>query len=128
LSQCAYCGAAFEVDPPPAASVAQQTYREPAPSAAGPARRDWSELKPYYQVAFNTIEREGGGMTVSWNWAAFFFPWIWYLYRGMVAKGLIALLLSLATSGAAWLFISLYAGLYGNYDFYLLKAKDKQLW
>jgi hypothetical protein len=90
--------------------------------------RDWSHLKPYYQVAFAAIDDAGGAMTPRWNWAAFLFGWVWYFFRGMFLKGLLLLIVSVATAGFGWVVLCIYTGLYGTYDFYLLTAKGKQLW
>lgn len=121
LAACAYCGAAFAT----AAAVSAPTGAEPASG-----RRDWSGEKPYYQVAFAEFDKTvGDTWQVKWNWAAFFFSWIWYLARGMPAKGLILLGVSIVLSfGLAWWVVSIYTGLYGTWDLYQMKAKGKQTW
>lgn len=127
LSACAYCGAAFPAAPAP--DVGQQLNNSFNTLLQGTGgTRDWSDLKPYYQQAFAEIERAGGTMTAKWNWAAFLFGAIWYLVRGMPLKGIGIILLTLISGGTLGFFLWIYAGLFGTYDFYLLKAKGKQLW
>ena len=46
----------------------------------------------------------------------------------MPLKGVIFIILNLISGFTLGFFIAVYAGLYGTYDFYLLKAKGKQLW
>ncbi len=66
-------------------------------------------------------------MQTHWNWPAFFFGPFWYLVKGMPAKGAIYLTIVIATHGFG-LFLAVYAGLYGAWDYYLKEAKGKQLW
>lgn len=82
----------------------------------------------YYEQKFKNIE-EGNGI-VSWNWFAFVFIWAWYFSKGMWAKGLIILFLMSITFWLVFpLFILwIYCGIFGNYDYYLLESKSKQLW
>lgn len=42
----------------------------------------------------------------------------WYLFRGMVARGLLLLLFCLATLGIGVLPVWIYCGFFGNRDFY----------
>jgi hypothetical protein len=86
-------------------------------------------MADYYELKFSEI-KENGGFKVSWNWFAFMFVWMWYFSKGMWAKGLAILFLMCVTF---WLVLPLvvlwlYCGLFGNYDYYLLKTKNKQLW
>lgn len=37
----------------------------------------------YYQEKFDKFDKKGPGLKASWNWAAFFFPIGWALYRKM---------------------------------------------
>ena len=52
----------------------------------------------------------------------------WYLAKGLWVKGLLMLLIAVITAGMAGIFIWIYAGIAGNYDYYLLRRKGKQLW
>lgn len=126
---CSYCGSAVtKKDVSPAVShesIPATQVAEPAPETVS---QNWSSLPLYYQEAFLEIERNGGKFMAKWNWAAFLFGCIWYFVRGMWAKGLILLLIALGTSGTAIIFLWIYSGIAGTYDYYLLKAKGKQLW
>lgn len=54
----------------------------------------------------------------GWNvWATVFGPF-WYFYKGMGSKGLILLLISLATLGIGIIPVWIYCGYRGNRDFY----------
>ena len=124
---CAYCGVPLSTE---AAQPVQDQLANKVNSLfqGDGGTWNWSSLKPFYQAAFAEFEKNGGKMAVCWNWPAFLFGWIWYLVRGMPLKGIIYLTLGLVTSGLLWLPLMVYGGLYGTYDFYLLKAKGKQLW
>lgn len=107
---CQHCGAAVA---PPGAAV--------APS--GGAR--FAHLPEYWQKVFGKFD-QNSTMQTYWNWPAFFFGPIWYLVKGMPAKGLLYVLIM--ATGIGWLFLLVYAGLYGAWDYYLKEAQGKQLW
>jgi hypothetical protein len=81
----------------------------------------------YYAEVFTRIEANGAFLA-TWNWAAFFFSGIWYLVKGMLVKGVLMFVLAILTYGVASPLIWIYAGIAGNYDYYLLRRKQKQLW
>ena len=84
--------------------------------------------------AFAIFARHGGRFVPTWNWKAFVFGPLWYLRRGLYAKGLVLLGLSVCPfftlaltvllSGA----ILVYCGVAGNWDDYLRKVKGTQWW
>ena len=84
--------------------------------------------KPYYQERFATFDANGGKFTPTWNWAAFLFGIFWYLFKGMWAKALIMLLAVFVFAGMPAPVFWIYCGLFGNWDYYLLKRKKTQLW
>jgi len=93
------------------------------------------DLTPYYRDKFQRFDANGGRYVATWNWPAFFLTWLWYLSKGMVAKGLVllgtVLVLMVSIPGATLLItllMWLYGGLAGNYDYYLLKRKNTQWW
>ena len=45
----------------------------------------------YYLKRFESFDDRGGGLIPSWNWAAFFFTWLWVLYRKMYAAFFVVL-------------------------------------
>ena len=60
----------------------------------------------------------------GWSWAAFAAGPFWYLYHGMVGKGLVMLCIILATLGIGIIPVWIYCGIKGNKDFYtFLKEK-----
>jgi hypothetical protein len=78
-------------------------------------------------------ERNGRFM-VTWNWRAFLFGPLWYLRKGLYAKGLVLLALvvlplgTLATTVLVSLAAFLYCGLMANWDYYLWSVERKQWW
>ena len=83
-----------------------------------------------YERKFAEFEAGQGAFKPSWNWWAFMFVWMWYLSKGMWAKGLAILFLMALTF---WLVLPLiilwiYCGVFGNWDLYLKEVKGKQLW
>ncbi|MGO9572349.1 MAG: hypothetical protein ACLP5H_32945 [Desulfomonilaceae bacterium] len=93
---------------------------------------DYSKQDAYYRVKFDQFERNGGSFKPTWNWAAFFCCALWYISKGMWGKSLliffVALVLVLITAGVAAPLLWVYSGLFGNYDYYLLKKKNTQWW
>ena len=49
----------------------------------------------YYIRQFNKVSANGS--SVSWNWPAFLFNWIWMLYRGMISNPLTWVFLAIQT-------------------------------
>lgn len=92
--------------------------------------RDRADAAP----AFVNFARNGGRFVPTWNWKAFVFGPLWYLRRGLYAKGLVLLGLSICPfftlavtvliSGA----ILVYCGVAGNWDDYLWRVEGTQWW
>ena len=80
----------------------------------------------YYQRAY--AQFDAGGSKVVWNWAAFLFGAIWYLFRGMWAKALLLVALLIFTGGLLAIPVWIYGGLMGTYDDYLLRRRGTQGW
>jgi zinc-ribbon domain/Protein of unknown function (DUF2628) len=115
---CQNCGAAVPSQAPqPGAQAATVT-------PAGTGR--FAYLSEYWQKVFGKFDQSPTRMQTYWNWPAFFFGPIWYLVKGMPAKGLLYVLIM--ATGIGWLFLLVYAGLYGAWDYYLKEAQGKQLW
>ena len=117
---CQKCGTLI---PPPGPQPGGQAATV-TPDAAG----RFAHLPQYWQSVFRKFDQRPAQMQTSWNWPAFFFGAFWYLVKGMPAKGVLYLLVSVATTGVGWLFLMVYAGLYGAWDYYLKEAQGKQLW
>lgn len=65
----------------------------------------------------------------GWNTIAGVTGPFWYLSRGMTGRGLLMLVLCLATLGIGILPIWIYCGFYGNRDLYrFLKRKGVFIW
>jgi hypothetical protein len=85
-------------------------------------------------AAYAIFAGHGGRFVPTWNWRAFVFGPLWYLRRGLYAKGLIllglsvcpffTLLVTVLLSGV----ILVYCGVAGNWDDYLWKVKGTQWW
>jgi hypothetical protein len=93
---------------------------------------DYSKESDYYREKFDQFERNEGSFKLTWNWAAFFFWWMWFLIKGMWGKAIVLFFLALGLWGVrSWIAIPalwVYGGLFGNYDYYLLKKKHTQWW
>lgn len=116
---CASCGTPAS----PAQTAAPGAPPQPIPGAAG----RYAHLPPYWQAVFQKFDMRPGQMQTHWNWPAFFFGPFWYLVKGMPAKGAIYVAVIIATFGFG-LFLAIYAGLYGAWDYYLKESRGKQLW
>jgi len=117
---CQHCGAR---------TAPEQVAAAPSPpaGAAGPAGK-YAYLPPYWQDIFQQFDQRPGQMQTRWNWPSFFFGAFWYLVKGMPAKGALYFVISIASAGVGWLFLAIYAGLYGPWDYYLKEVQGKQLW
>jgi len=61
----------------------------------------------------------------GWNWLSFLFGPFWYLFNGLVGKGIILLIITVFTIGFGAPIIWIYCGLRGNSDLYEKKLKNK---
>jgi hypothetical protein len=107
---CPNCGAAVPRGGPPSADAGR-----------------FAHLPEYWQKVFGKFDQSPTKMQTHWNWPAFFFGPFWYLVKGMPVKGAFYILIVVGTAGLG-LFLAVYAGLYGAWDYYLKEAKGKQLW
>ncbi len=93
---------------------------------------DYSNESDYYRAKFDEFERNQDSFKPTWNWAAFFLFCIWYLAKGLWGKALLLFILALVlgglTIGIGDILLWIYAGMFGNYDYYLLKKKNTQWW
>ena len=116
---CGSCGTTVPSQGPPSGGQAPVA----APDAAG----RFAHLPAYWQNVFRKFDRDPAKMQTHWNWPAFFFGPFWYLVKGMPVKGALYLLIVIGTAGFG-LFLAVYAGLYGAWDYYLREVQGKQLW
>jgi hypothetical protein len=87
------------------------------------------------RAAFARFDDNHGRFVPTWNWRAFIFGGLWYFRQGMGPKGgllVAATFVSLVLPLEAGILLSVvglvYAGLFGNYDHYLLTEKHTQWW
>jgi hypothetical protein len=92
--------------------------------------KDRAAAEPIFAI----FARRGGAFVPTWNWRAFVFGPLWYLRRGLYAKGLVLLGLSvcpfftLALTILLGCVVLVYCGVAGNWDDYLWKVKGTQWW
>jgi hypothetical protein len=89
---------------------------------------DYGTEKPYYAKRFAAFDAAGGAFKPTWNWFSLLFGPLWYLYKGLWAKGALMIVITLALAGVPAIIFWVYAALAGNYDFYLLRRRGTQLW
>ena len=77
----------------------------------------------YYMQKFSIFGSLGGDFAVSWNWAGFFVPQLWFLYRKMYLFGIILLLVSICFPFIGWLLSSIVVGACGNHAYYTHATK-----
>jgi hypothetical protein len=118
--KCKHCGSVINQE------KLTQTLHSMSGTADSAVRRP--DLSEYYKNAFEKIDANNGGFTVIFNWAALFFGALWYLYKGMWAKGLIMIAIGFLLAGLPFFFFWIYCSISGTYDYYLLTVKKKQLW
>lgn len=141
---CLNCSAALRVSE----SQGLQPYRDPfaysSPGvAAAPQTQYYAQptagyrfagLSPYYQQEFSQIAASGELYKGRWNWAAFFFGGLWALTKGAWATFLVTFAINLVVIGVTcgwgspiiFVFPIIY-GLRGNYIYYNVAAKNKQI-
>lgn len=137
---CPQCGSVLLEKPPEGKLHFQEQKQidkkiEPINIALEPVKTEeistlssiYPEETPYYQEQFAKIDQNNGKRTAIFQWPPLLLGPFWYIYKGMWAKGGILLGVGFFTGGMLIPFLSLYAGFYGNYDYYLYKVKKQQL-
>lgn len=110
----------------------------PADQQSAPTRRaqivesslsaKYGPEKAYYATRFESFDVAGGAFKPTWNWFSLLFGPLWYLYKGLWAKGALMIVITFALAGVPAVFFWLYAAIAGNYDYYLLRRRGTQLW
>lgn len=116
--KCKHCGSVID----------QAKLKQTLHGMGGTTSSNAEGLSDYYKNAFAKIDANNGGFTVVFNWSAFFFGALWYVYKGMWVKGLLMIAIGFILAGLPFLFFWLYCAIAGTYDYYLLTVKKKQLW
>lgn len=78
-------------------------------------------LTPYYQQEFQRIYESNGQYRGKWNWAAFFFTWLWAFTKGAWVAALIILFIGLPLvfiSNVFGIIICIIMGIWGNKIYY----------
>lgn len=93
---------------------------------------DFSGLSPYYQDEFKKIYESNEKYKGKWNWAAFFFEWIWALTKGvwlpLIITIVVSIVLSLTVFGIIFIIVFPFIyGIRGNYMYYNAYVKNKQI-
>lgn len=101
---------------------------EPRASTGTPESAEYVGLPAYHQNVFRRFDEAGGGFDATWNWAAFFFGSLWYFSKGIWVKALIQVGILIFTAGLGFFLVWIYCGIAGNYDYYLLARRGKQLY
>ena len=113
----------------PVSEVIGELRAEETPEQALHTRPEaYADEHPVYREAFLKFDAIGGGFVATWSWVGFFFGLFWYLYRGMFGKAAGLFIIFLLTLGIGWFPFALYCGIWGKWDYYLLRVKGKQLW
>jgi len=145
MAQCPSCGAGVEVVPgrcrkcgtsiaapasAPVVTVAGSGYSAAAAAPAlerGSAPPSFAGLSNYYQMEFSKIYNSNETYKGRFNWAAFLFGPLWALSKGLYVAAIIALVASVATGGFLGLVAAAVFGGRGNWFYYCLFVKGKQL-
>lgn len=107
---------------------ATAVFRELSKTTQGTADElNLSVLNPYYKDEFKKIHDSGETYKGKWNWAAFWFGPIWALTKGAWGAALTSFVVSLLTLGLGGLVYGFVFGIRGNYIYYTLHVKQKQL-
>jgi hypothetical protein len=111
---------------------ATEVYREMAKAVIEsrtekPSEIELKGLPPYYQEEFKKIWESGEVYKGKWNWAAFFFGGFWALTKGTWLSAVISLGAAILTGGLGGVIYWFIFGFRGNYIYYTLHAKGKQL-
>lgn len=132
-SECKYCGVAITIQTPNYQTSQVQQMEQQRESYSENQNQEFLYLKPYYQIEFSKIKDSNEKYKGKWNWAAFFFSWIWGFTKGLwkyslITLGIFMLLSTINSSsspneqspvpGFIMLGIAIAWGLKGNYWYY----------
>ncbi len=140
---CRNCAASFTGPPGQSVQIYQPSVTSVPALALGPQSYDYFHAAPvhrfaglplYYQQEFSQIAASGETYKGKWNWAAFFFGPLWALIKGawltFLAHFVIALMVLTVSCGFGFpllLVFPIIYGLRGNYIYYSVVEKQKQL-
>lgn len=106
-------------------------YRELSQNAVAQAQEiadfNLTGLSPYYQEEFRKIHDSNESYKGKWNWDAFIWGVFWALSKGLWGSVLLAVALGLVTGGLVLIGYWFVWGIRGNYIYYTLHVKKKQI-
>lgn len=113
-------------------TAAAEIYRELTKTTIAEVHDDVGELKldglpEYYKKEFKQIYDSKESYKGKWNWDAFLWGPFWALSKGAWQSAVIALAICIFTGGAAYFLYWFVWGVRGNYIYYTLHVKKKQL-
>jgi hypothetical protein len=118
----------FEVNEGQATFVYRELSKPIAGSTTTSLEMDWSGLSPYYQAEFKKIFESGETYKGKLNWAAFLFGGFWAMTKQLWLSLAICVVGSLMTGGLVGFVYWFVYAFRGNYIYYTLYVKKKQLW
>ncbi|HRS22389.1 MAG TPA: zinc-ribbon domain-containing protein [Clostridia bacterium] len=131
---CPNCGTRTTQDPQTAGYQAEAAFESNTSTGYHRDRgayynptEEFSHLSAYYQGQFSRIKESNEMYKGKWNWAAFLFGPIWAFTKGLWLSALIALVGAFLTSGIIGFIYWIIYGIRGNYMYYTLVTKKKQL-
>lgn len=86
----------------------------------------YTDEHPVYREAFVAFDKNDGQWVMNWSWVGLLFGGFWYIYKGLWAKLALLFAIAILTGGWGWILVGAYTGMYGKYDYYLLKVHKKQ--
>lgn len=123
---CQFCGT--QVCSPPPVTTQPQFVQPNSVDAGQPVKSifGFNALKPYYQIEFQKMEDSQLAYKGKWNWAAFFWSWIWALTKGLWLSAVIWIAACVFTAGFAGLVMPFVYGFRGNMQYYMTFKTGKQ--
>ncbi len=62
-----------------------------------------SGIKPNFKLFRHPVTKDIEFVRIGFCWPALFFGFLWYLYKGMIARGFFWLIISIPTFGLGWI-------------------------
>lgn len=133
LNFCPFCGgkinAASTVESNPQFNNENADFTSPGTLRNdASSQNDYQVQSNYYDKIFYKFDENGGHYSFSWNWWAFFFGLLWYISKGLWVKAILILITAIIVNPIVGTLLCIYTGAFGNYDYYLKKVKNTQLW
>jgi hypothetical protein len=98
-----------------------------AGGSGAPLKLNLAGLSPYYQKEFKKIWESQESYKGKWNWAAFLFGSIWAMTKGAWLGAIVGLVIGVLTAGIGFMIWWFVYGFRGNWMFYNVHVKSKQI-